>query len=78
MVVGLPAASGGSPPCLCLVPPASWVAAGVYRLIAINRSRLPGGTAACSMPAHLRPGAANPAAGQPAEDDPVGQASASS
>ena len=66
------------PAALCLVPPASWVAAGVYRLIAINRSRLPGGTAACSMPAHLRPGATNLPGGQPAEDDPVGQASASS
>jgi predicted DCC family thiol-disulfide oxidoreductase YuxK len=66
------------PAVLCLVPPTSWVAAGVYRLVAANRSRLPGGTAACSMPAHLRPGAAAIGAGQPGEDDSVGQASASS
>jgi predicted DCC family thiol-disulfide oxidoreductase YuxK len=33
-----------------LVPPVSWLAAGVYRLIADNRSRLPGGTPACAVP----------------------------
>ncbi|HVE63603.1 MAG TPA: DUF393 domain-containing protein [Mycobacteriales bacterium] len=32
------------------VPPVSWLAAGVYRLIANNRGRLPGGTAACALP----------------------------
>ena len=35
---------------LLLVPPFRWVAAGVYRLIASNRSRLPGGTPACAVP----------------------------
>jgi predicted DCC family thiol-disulfide oxidoreductase YuxK len=34
---------------LLLVPPFSWVAAGVYRLIATNRNRLPGGTPACAV-----------------------------
>ncbi|PRX96069.1 thiol-disulfide oxidoreductase DCC family protein [Allonocardiopsis opalescens] len=29
----------------------------LYQLVAVNRHRLPGGTAACAMPAHLRPGA---------------------
>jgi predicted DCC family thiol-disulfide oxidoreductase YuxK len=47
---------------LALVPPTRWIASGVYRLIADNRHRLPGGTAACSMPAHLRPGAQDKAA----------------
>ena len=28
-------------------PPLSWVAAGVYAVVAANRSRLPGGTPAC-------------------------------
>ena len=35
---------------LMLVPPISWLAAGVYRLIANNRYRLPGGTPACAVP----------------------------
>jgi predicted DCC family thiol-disulfide oxidoreductase YuxK len=35
---------------LILVPPVSWLAAGVYRLIANNRYRLPGGTPACAVP----------------------------
>ncbi len=35
---------------LMMVPPASWLAAAVYRLIAINRDRMPGGTAACALP----------------------------
>ena len=43
---------------LMLVPPVSVVAAGVYRLVAVNRGRLPGGTAACALPADQRPGAA--------------------
>jgi predicted DCC family thiol-disulfide oxidoreductase YuxK len=59
---------------LCFVPPASWVAEGIYRLVAANRSRLPGGTAACAMPAHLRPGSHPSAEGT----EPVGQASTSS
>ncbi|MET9607263.1 DUF393 domain-containing protein [Streptomyces sp. NPDC006512] len=36
-------------------PPVSWAARLVYRAVAVNRHRLPGGTAACSLPAHLRP-----------------------
>jgi predicted DCC family thiol-disulfide oxidoreductase YuxK len=31
------------------VPPASWVAAGLYRLVARYRYRLPGGTPACRL-----------------------------
>jgi predicted DCC family thiol-disulfide oxidoreductase YuxK len=31
-------------------PPVRWLAAGVYRLIANNRQRMPGGTAACALP----------------------------
>ncbi len=36
------------------VPPTSWLAAGVYRLVAANRHRLPGGTPTCrtSSPVH--------------------------
>ena len=34
----------------------------VYRLVADNRHRLPGGTPACSLPADERPGARQPAA----------------
>ena len=32
------------------VPPVSWLAAGAYRLVANNRHRLPGSTAACALP----------------------------
>ena len=35
---------------LLLTPPLSWVARGVYRLVAANRMRLPGGTADCAVP----------------------------
>lgn len=35
---------------LVLLPPFSWLAAWLYRLIANNRSRLPGGTPACAVP----------------------------
>ena len=35
---------------LLLAPPLSWLAPPVYRLIARNRDRLPGGTAACALP----------------------------
>lgn len=42
-------------------PPLSWLAAGVYRLVAANRHRLPGGTPACALPPAERPGA-SPAA----------------
>ncbi|MGW7101868.1 thiol-disulfide oxidoreductase DCC family protein [Streptomyces sp. NPDC054838] len=34
--------------------PMRWIAHGVYRVIAVNRRRLPGGTPACAVP---RPGA---------------------
>ena len=37
-----------------LIPPFSWVAAVVYRLVAANRHRLPGGTPACAVPASAR------------------------
>ncbi|CNG00882.1 putative thiol-disulfide oxidoreductase DCC [Mycobacterium tuberculosis] len=39
------------------VPPVSWVAHAVYRLVANNRQRMPGGTAACMLPPDRRPGA---------------------
>jgi predicted DCC family thiol-disulfide oxidoreductase YuxK len=32
------------------LPPVRWAAHGVYRLVADNRGRLPGGTAACAVP----------------------------
>ena len=32
------------------LPPISWLAAGVYRLVSKNRHRLPGGTPACALP----------------------------
>jgi predicted DCC family thiol-disulfide oxidoreductase YuxK len=35
---------------LLLAPPLSWLARPVYRLIARNRDKLPGGTAACALP----------------------------
>lgn len=42
---------------LLALPPFSWVAHGVYRLVARNRHRLPGGTPACALPVDQRPGA---------------------
>ncbi|MFF7854658.1 DCC1-like thiol-disulfide oxidoreductase family protein [Streptomyces sp. NPDC007904] len=36
------------------LPPVNWMARGVYRVVAKNRHRMPGGTAACSLPAHMR------------------------
>lgn len=39
------------------VPPVRWLAALVYRLVADNRQRLPGGTPACALPPSERPGA---------------------
>ncbi|GAA3104727.1 thiol-disulfide oxidoreductase DCC family protein [Streptosporangium carneum] len=36
------------------VPPLRWVAHWVYRLVAANRHRLPGGTPTCSLPADRR------------------------
>ncbi|MEU3861522.1 DUF393 domain-containing protein [Streptomyces sp. NPDC028722] len=35
---------------LLRLPPVRWIAHGVYRLVAHNRHRLPGGTAACALP----------------------------
>lgn len=35
--------------------PARWIAHGVYRAVARNRHRLPGGTPACSLPTGRRP-----------------------
>ncbi|MFG2717852.1 thiol-disulfide oxidoreductase DCC family protein [Streptomyces sp. NPDC048416] len=46
---------------LLTVPPVRWVARGVYRLVADHRDRMPGGTPACALPAHLRPSAESPA-----------------
>lgn len=43
---------------LLLVPPFSWIGQVLYRLVAANRHRLPGGTPACAVPRHapeLRP-----------------------
>ncbi|MCX4675986.1 DUF393 domain-containing protein [Streptomyces sp. NBC_01433] len=42
---------------LLTLPPVRWIAHGVYRLIATNRDRLPGGSPACALPADRRPGA---------------------
>ncbi|AGS66882.1 thiol-disulfide oxidoreductase DCC family protein [Streptomyces collinus] len=35
---------------LLMLPPMRWAAHGVYRLVANNRHRMPGGTAACALP----------------------------
>ena len=40
-----------------LLPGISWIAARVYRLVADNRNRLPGGTPACARPPEGAPGA---------------------
>jgi predicted DCC family thiol-disulfide oxidoreductase YuxK len=40
---------------LLLIPPFSWLAAVIYRLIANNRHRLPGGTPACALPRDEQP-----------------------
>jgi predicted DCC family thiol-disulfide oxidoreductase YuxK len=40
------------------IPPFRWLAHGIYRLIAGNRYRIPGGTTACGLPVRLRPGTA--------------------
>lgn len=36
---------------LLSLPPLRWVGHGVYRLVANNRERMPGGTPACALPA---------------------------
>jgi predicted DCC family thiol-disulfide oxidoreductase YuxK len=33
-----------------LIPPMSWLAAGIYSIVAKNRHAMPGGTPACKMP----------------------------
>ncbi|GAA5013383.1 polyprenol phosphomannose-dependent alpha 1,6 mannosyltransferase MptB [Actinopolymorpha pittospori] len=45
---------------LLRVPPVRWIAHVVYRAIANNRHRLPGGTPACALPAQDRPGGGGP------------------
>ena len=40
---------------LLLTPPVSWLARGVYRWVANNRDKMPGGTAACALPEDQRP-----------------------
>ncbi|HUR13519.1 MAG TPA: DCC1-like thiol-disulfide oxidoreductase family protein [Mycobacteriales bacterium] len=40
---------------LLLTPPFSWVARAVYRWVADNRDKMPGGTAACALPQDQRP-----------------------
>ncbi|MGW9171305.1 thiol-disulfide oxidoreductase DCC family protein [Streptomyces decoyicus] len=48
----LMSARGGWPVvgALLTLPPVRWLAHGAYRVIAHNRQRMPGGTAACAMP----------------------------
>ncbi|MFE7752959.1 thiol-disulfide oxidoreductase DCC family protein [Streptomyces sp. NPDC057428] len=41
---------------LLTLPPVRWLAHGVYRLVADNRDRMPGGTPACAVPAAQRQG----------------------
>ncbi|QGV82013.1 thiol-disulfide oxidoreductase DCC family protein [Streptomyces ficellus] len=50
-------AGGGWAPlgALLLLPPIRWAAHAVYRLIADNRHRMPGGTAACAVPPRRTP-----------------------
>jgi alpha-1,6-mannosyltransferase len=50
---------------LMRVPPISWIAHVVYRVVAANRYRLPGGTPACALPADQRPGSARPPGHKP-------------
>ena len=40
---------------LMLTPPLSWIARGLYSLIARNRDKMPGGTPACALPQEERP-----------------------
>jgi len=40
---------------LLVLPPFSWAAQVVYRVVAANRYRLPGGTPACAVPPPERP-----------------------
>jgi predicted DCC family thiol-disulfide oxidoreductase YuxK len=52
---------------LLTLPPVRQAAAGVYRLIAVNRQRMPGGTPACALPPAARRAAAAPAAAPTAD-----------
>ncbi|GGU49748.1 hypothetical protein GCM10010211_12450 [Streptomyces albospinus] len=47
------------PGAVLTLPPVRWLAHAAYRLIARNRHRMPGGTAACALPANSRPGPAS-------------------
>ena len=40
---------------LMLTPPFSWLARGLYQLVADNRDKMPGGTPACALPQDERP-----------------------
>jgi predicted DCC family thiol-disulfide oxidoreductase YuxK len=51
---------------LLRIAPVRWAAWPVYRLVARNRHRLPGGTAACSLPQAERDAARDAASGAPA------------
>ncbi|MFF3437180.1 DCC1-like thiol-disulfide oxidoreductase family protein [Streptosporangium sp. NPDC002721] len=53
------------------VPPFRWVARGVYRLVAANRHRLPGGTPACALPPRSGPAGSPPAGSPPAGSPPA-------
>ncbi len=59
---------------LIITPPLSRVAELVYRLVSANRSRLPGGTPACALPADRRPGAQRDNWGQRDRDSTRGDA----
>lgn len=50
------------------LPPVRWIAHAVYRLVAENRMRLPGGTAACALPGAKVPRAQPAASSHPAAD----------
>lgn len=54
------------------VAPVSWAAHAAYRLIATNRHRMPGGTAACRLPPAQRPGASQGPGGARQEGDGSG------
>jgi predicted DCC family thiol-disulfide oxidoreductase YuxK len=53
---------------LLRLPPLRWAAAGVYRVVARNRHRLPGGTPACALPPSARPVPAGPPAARRPEE----------
>lgn len=50
---------------LITLPPLRWIAHGAYRLIADHRTRMPGGTPACALPAGRRAPAAAPRPPEP-------------